>query len=138
MLKFAAKVFLMRFVSKISFSLVLLAYACTSPSSIGNLNLELWRSDRGACKGQRTLLEENLIAVKPELLGKSSNEIGRLFGAPDLQQLGKRNLKNYIYFLESGSQCNGGKLTSQSKKAVFRFNAVSLLTEINIQHTMPE
>ncbi len=138
MLKFAAKVLVMRFISKISFCLLLLASSCTPPSSIGGLDLEIWRGDRGACKGQRAALEENLVSVKPGLLGKSSNEIGRLFGAPDIQQLGKRNLKTYIYFLESGPHCTDKKLVSQSKKAVFRFNAVSLLTEINIQQAMPE
>ncbi len=128
----------MRFISKIKFLLLFLALSCTAPSSIGNLDLEIWRNDRGACKGQRAALTEDLLSVKSELLGKSSNEIGRLFGAPDIQQLGKRNLKTYVYFLESGPHCNDKKLVSESKKAVFRFNAVSLLTEINIQQTMPE
>ncbi len=128
----------MRLISKIPFFLLFLAFSCTAPSAVGSLNLEIWRGDRGGCKGERAALTEDLISVKSELLGKNSNEIGRLFGAPDIQQLGKRNLKTYIYFLESGPHCTDKKLVSQSRKAVFRFNAISLLTEINIQQTMPE
>lgn len=127
----------MRSILKVLF-ILFLASSCTAPSSIGNLDLEVWRGDRGACKGQRAALIEDLTAVRSQLLGKSSNEIGKLFGAPDMQQLGKRNLKTYIYFLESGSHCTDKTHMSESKKVVFRFNAVSLLTEINIQQTIPE
>lgn len=115
-----------------------LFFSCTGPSSIGNLNLETWRGDRGGCKGERVVLEKDLSELKNELLGKSSNEIGRLFGAPDIHQLGGRNLKIYVYFLEEGPHCEDKKNKSEARRAVFRFNAVSLLTEINFQHVMPE
>lgn len=128
----------MRSILKVSLFLLFLTSSCSTPSAIGNLDLEKWRDDRGACKGQRAALIEDLTAVRSQLLGKSSNEIGKLFGAPDMQQLGKRNLKTYIYFLETGPHCTDRTHMSESKKAVFRFNAVSLLTEINIQQAMPE
>ncbi len=112
--------------------------SCSAPSSLGQLNLDTWREDRGACMNKRKGEIGALNAEKAGLLGKSSNEIGRLFGAPDIQQLGSRNLKIYIYFLEEGPHCQDKSQVSDAEKAVFRFNAVSLLTEINFQRTMPE
>lgn len=127
-----------KFLSAPALLAALLTVSCSAPSSFGSLDLETWRSDRGACEGKRTGQVSDLVAVKAELLGKSSNEIGRLFGAPDIQQLGKRNLKTYIYFLEGGPHCTDKTSASDAEKAVFRFNAVSLLTEINLQRRMPE
>jgi hypothetical protein len=122
----------------ILFLFSILSVSCSSPSRVGNLDLEAWRNDRGGCKGEREHLEKDLEAIRNELLGKNSNEIGRMFGAPDIHQLGARNLKVYVYFLESGPHCEDKKLVSQARKAVFRFNAVSLLSEINFQREMPE
>jgi hypothetical protein len=124
--------------SGLLFSLVFIASSCSQPSKIGALDLEVWRQDRGGCEQKRLSLLEDLKSVQSELPGKSANEIGRLFGAPDIQQLGKRNLKLYVYYLESGPHCENIKNNSEAEKAVFRFNAVSLLTEISIQRTMPE
>lgn len=83
-------------------------------------------------------MENEITSLKKVLLGKSSNEIGRLFGAPDIHQLGGRNIKIYVYFLEGGPHCADKRAKSEALKVVFRFNAVSLLNEITIQREMPE
>lgn len=115
-----------------------LLLSCTPPSTFGSLDLDQWRKDKAGCDNKRIEMKDALLTEKDLLLGKSSNEIGKLFGSPDINQLGKRNQKMYIYFLEHGTQCGGTVQTSQAQKAVFRFNAVSLLTEINLQTEMPE
>ncbi len=114
------------------------AFSCSGPAKFGDIDLERWRNDRGACQDFRKEEIHNIGKVKPELLGKSSNEIGKMFGAPDIQQLGTRNQKIYIYFVESGPQCQDKNRSAEANKLIFRFNAVSLLTEINFQREMPE
>lgn len=112
--------------------------SCSSPDSFGKVNLKIWRDDRGGCKGDRTAMKQAITDVKKELLGKSSNEIGRMFGAPDIHQLGGRNQKIYIYFIEKGPHCDDKKNATEVERVIFRFNAVSLLTEVNFLREMPE
>src|SRR5690606_12289005 len=104
----------------------------------GSLVLVQWRKDKAGCDYKSIEMTDALLSEKELVLGKSSNEIGKLYGSHDINQQGKRNQKMYIYSLEHGTQCDGTVQTSQSQKAVFRFNAVSLLTEINLQTEMPE
>ena len=108
--------------------------ACSSPpDSLGVLNLAKWRSDRGGCKSVRMHLVDDFKAEEKLLLGKFADEIGDLLGKPDIHQLGTRNQKFYVYFLEKGVHCEDIKKPSEAEKVVLRFNAIGLLTEITYQ-----
>jgi hypothetical protein len=92
-----------------------------------------WRSDRGGCKDVRKTLTGDFSKIESEILGKPIDEIGELFGKPDIHQLGGRNQKFYVYFLEKGVHCNDITQKSDSQKVILRFNAVGLLSEITFQ-----
>lgn len=104
-----------------------------APDQIGTLDLKTWRADRGACKNERTALVPSFKAEQHQLMGKFIDDIGKLLGRPDIHQLGERNLKYYVYFLEKGSQCENGGEKSTAPKVILRFNAVGLLSEITYQ-----
>ncbi|KAA6440794.1 hypothetical protein FEM33_05270 [Dyadobacter flavalbus] len=109
-------------------------HACSSPpDKLGNLDLEKWRNDRGACNNVRSGLKKDFKAVQNELKGKFADDIGKILGRPDIHQLGERNLKFYVYFLEKGEQCNDIKTRSHAEKVILKFNAVGLLSEITYQ-----
>lgn len=105
----------------------------TPPDRLGKLDLQKWRSDRSACKGIRSGLVEDFKAEQGQLLGKFADEVGEILGKPDIHQLGDRNLKFYVYFLEKGEQCEDIKMKSTATKVILRFNAVGLLSEITYQ-----
>jgi len=108
--------------------------ACSAPpDKLGNLDLEKWRNDRGACNNVRSGLKKDFKAVQNELKGKFADDIGKILGRPDIHQLGERNLKYYVYFLEKGEQCNDIQLKSNAEKVILKFNAVGLLAEITYQ-----
>jgi hypothetical protein len=108
--------------------------SCSSPpDKLGSLDLKLWRSDRGGCNGVRSNLQKDFKAVQDELKGKFADDVGKLLGRPDIHQLGERNVKYYIYFLEKGTQCEDIKARSKAAKVVLKFNAVGLLSEITFQ-----
>jgi hypothetical protein len=108
--------------------------SCTSPpDQIGNLDLAKWRSDRGGCKEVRKVLEGDFRKIESEILGKPIDEIGEMFGKPDIHQLGGRNQKFYVYFLEKGVHCDDITQKSAAQKVILRFNAVGLLSEITFQ-----
>jgi hypothetical protein len=108
--------------------------ACTAPSDrFGELDLVKWRSDRGACKGERTALIGELKKVQTQLLGEQINDVTTLFGRPDIHQLAGRDQKYYVYFLEKGTHCQDMKNKSAAQKVLFHFNSVGLLSEVIFQ-----
>jgi hypothetical protein len=116
-------------------SIIFLALVgCSSaPDTFGTLDLKTWRSDRNACKNLRADLINGFKAEQKQLLGKFIDEVGSILGRPDIHQLGERNTKFYVYFLEKGSQCDDITKNSSAKKVVLKFNAVGLLSEITYQ-----
>ena len=108
--------------------------ACSSqPDKLGRLDLKKWRGDRGGCKNERTAQSEDFKAEQKQLMGKFIDEVGTILGRPDIHQLGERNQKFYVYFLEKGTHCENSKLNSKAKKVILKFNAVGLLSEITYQ-----
>lgn len=121
----------------ILFCFLVMMSSCTkAPDSLGTLDLKKWRNDRNACKGERATLEEDFKAIQEQLMGKFADEVGTILGRPDIHQLGARNQKYYVYFLEKGRQCEDIKYKSSAKKVVLRFNALGLLSEVTYQ-TLP-
>jgi len=108
--------------------------ACsTPPDTLGKLNVKKWRQDRGGCKNERSELVADLRGEQKQLIGKFADDIGKILGRPDIHQLGERNTKFYIYFLEKGPQCDDITKKSEAKKVVLKFNAIGLLSEITYQ-----
>ena len=115
-------------------ALIVVSAACSSaPDKLGNLDLKKWRSDRGGCNDVRKGLEGDFKRAEKELKGKFADTIGELLGRPDIHQLGERNTKFYVYFLEKGPQCENMQAKSNSRKVLLKFNAVGLLSEITYQ-----
>ena len=111
-----------------------IALSCSSPpDQLGTLDLKKWRSDRGGCNDVRSNLRKDFKAVQEELKGKFADDVGKLLGRPDIHQLGERNVKYYVYFLEKGPQCENIMAKSKATKVVLKFNAVGLLSEITFQ-----
>lgn len=111
--------------------------ACSSqPDKLGELDLVKWRGDRGGCNGDRILMEEKFKNEQDKIIGKFVNEVGEILGKPDIQQLGGRNQKIYVYFLEKGRHCEDIRMKSSAKKVVLKFNAIGLLSEVSYQ-TLP-
>ncbi|WP_229217215.1 hypothetical protein [Dyadobacter luteus] len=119
----------------ITFALLLTGImSCSSqPETLGKLDLKKWRSDRGSCNGVRTTLINDFKAEQNQLMGKYADEVGEILGRPDIHQLGERNQKFYVYFLEKGTHCDDIKAPSKSNKVILKFNAIGLLSEITYQ-----
>jgi hypothetical protein len=111
---------------------------CAGPDSLGKLNLKAWRNDRGACKGERTQLANDFMAVRDQLKGIHANDLGKMLGRPDINQILERNQKLYVYYVEKGPQCNGNPgAKSNAKSVALRVSAIGLITEVTIQNGIP-
>jgi hypothetical protein len=119
--------------SKIVF-LFLTVCACTNvPDKIGALDLVQWRSDRGGCNDKRKIQLADFKSIEAKLLSEHINDVGVWLGRPDIHQLGRRDEKFYVYFLEKGTHCEDIKKPSIAQKVILRFNSVGLLSEITYQ-----
>lgn len=110
----------------------------SAPDKLGKLDLVKWRQDRAACEGIRPTLVDDFKIEQANLMGKFADDVGVILGRPDIHQLGGRNQKFYVYFLEKGTQCDDISKPSSALKVILRFNAVGLLSEITYQNDLPE
>jgi hypothetical protein len=131
-----------RFRAKSCFAVIglvwLLAGCQSAPDKLGRLDLLKWRQDRGSCNGIRPTLVEDFKIEQANLMGKFADDVGLILGRPDIHQLGSRNQKFYVYFIEKGTQCEDIAKPSPAMKVILRFNAVGLLSEITYQSNLPE
>jgi len=111
--------------------------SCSTPDRLGKLDLARWRDDRGGCKGDRLAQVAEFKAVREELKGKMANDINKILGLPDVNQLADRNQKFYVYFLENGPHCTDPKIKSQARSVALRISAIGLVTEITFQRGEP-
>lgn len=108
------------------------AVACsrTTPSLEG-LDAAAWKADRHACQGVRATGISALQEQKKNFLGLSEMQIVSVFGAPDRNELYKRNQKFYYYDLQPSTDCPHA--TPDPLALVIRFNAMGLAKEISIE-----
>lgn len=107
-------------------------YSCgQAPDKLNGLDLIKWRSDKMGCLDIRKQLVPEFKKNEKDLLGKLADEITKTLGHPDIQQLGARNQKYYIYFLEKGPQCDSTSVRSDAPKVILRFNAIGILSEFS-------
>lgn len=114
--------------------LVLLAVvACGRPvPALEGLDAAAWKADRHACQGIRAAGVATLQEQKKNFLGLSEMQIVSVFGAPDRNELYKRNQKFYYYDLQPSTDCPHAT-TSGALALVIRFNAMGLAKEISIE-----
>jgi hypothetical protein len=119
-------------------TLLVISLSCsTKERHFGKFDFKAFKSDRGSCNEARTKMIDELKNVKEEIKGMSQNEVFDTFGRYDMQLLDERNTKSFIYFLEKGPHCETPKKPSQARTMVLRFNAVSLVNEVEFMQGIP-
>ncbi|RYF70232.1 MAG: hypothetical protein EOO39_16110 [Cytophagaceae bacterium] len=129
----------MMFVKSIVLSgLVILMFACAGPDKLGTLDLKAWRNDRGGCNGVRQTLMANFMTVRDQFKGLHVNDLGKMLGRPDVNEITDRNGKVYVYYVEKGPHCSdntGAK--SGAKSVALRVSSIGLVTEVTTQNGTP-
>src|SRR5574337_120960 len=101
---------------------------CWRPQpQLEGIDLKQWKDDKYACNGFRFKTLEALSAQTEKLKGLSENDILKLLGRPDQNELYKRNQKFYHYFVEVSAKCDSTK--QKARQLSIRFNAVDLAKE---------
>jgi hypothetical protein len=109
---------------------LLMAMGCTKKPHLKNFDALAFKGDKGGCKGLRASQIASLKLQKDELKAVLTNDIGAVFGKPDIERLDERNQKYYIYFLQAGPHCRGGIPADSAFAMRIRFSALGLATEV--------
>jgi hypothetical protein len=117
---------------------VSLLLGCSGPDKLGTLDLKAWRNDRGGCKGIRQSLLTNFMTVREQFKGLHVNDLGKMLGRPDVNEITDRNGKVYVYYIEQGPHCgeNTGA-RSGARSVALRVSSIGLVTEVTTQNGTP-
>lgn len=119
-------------------AVLLLVLGCAGPDKLGTLDLKAWRNDRGGCNGVRQGLLAHFMTVRDQFKGIHVNDLGKMLGRPDVNEIMDRNSKIYVYYVEQGPHCGentGAK--SGAKSVALRVNSIGLVTEVSTQNGTP-
>jgi hypothetical protein len=111
--------------------------SCGGRLDTGNLNMENWKSDRYGCKNLRILDLEELERIKNTFLGANNQSLIKTFGRPDRVELVDKSQSFFFYFLEPSIQCDGVETEKEPLRVLFRMNAISKVSEVNITTQNP-
>ncbi|MFT4855303.1 MAG: hypothetical protein ACI9UV_000702 [Algoriphagus sp.] len=114
-----------------------LLLACSSKLDTGNLNMENWKSDHYGCEGLRIQDLEELQRIKNTFLGANNQALIKTFGRPDRVELVDKSQSFFFYFLEPSTQCDGVIIEKEPLRILFRMNAISKVSEVNITTQNP-
>jgi|SRR5690554_6058801 len=106
--------------------------ACSSKLEVGSIDLDNWKTDRNGCNGLRLLDLEELQRLKNSFLSANNQELIKTFGRPDRVLLVDKSQSFFIYFLDPSDACGEDVSANDPLKLMFRLNAVSRVSEVNI------
>ncbi len=117
---------------KIFILIAFVAGACGKDlPTLEGIDLKLWKDDKNGCGHFREKLMDTLESQKDKLKGLSEDEVIKLLGRPDQNELYKRNQKFFYYFLEPSAKCQTS--APSSKKLSVRFTAMGFAKEVVIE-----
>lgn len=127
----------MKFSSTLAAFLFILITACSSTPelSIAEFDAYIWKRDKYGCSGNRLPMARALEEERDQLMGFSEQEILKVLGRADEQELYKRNQKFLRYYLTPNSLCDTTENVAALKKPTMlqvRLNAIGMVNEIHI------
>ena len=120
-----------------SITLFLLLASCSPALDAGKINLDNWKADRYGCKGLRIQDLGELQRIKNNFLGANNQALIKTFGRPDRVELFDKNQSFFFYFLEPSSTCDTIEKEKEPLRVLFRMNALSKVSEVNITTLNP-
>ena len=110
--------------------IIVLLYSCDKPVDLPDFDESQWQSDHNGCSGVRLQMLDNLEQAKEHIKGLSEDEVVRVLGKPDKNELYKRNQKFYIYEIDNAEECGQKTEGADHVYLNIRFNATGLAKEV--------
>lgn len=111
--------------------IALLSQACTKRIDVGDFDSKTWIGDQQGCSGERTAMVDDLIKIKPNLLGLYQKSIIKVLGQPEGEELYERSQTYYWYYIDPSDKCDVP--TENPRKLAIRFTALGIANQIDIR-----
>lgn len=118
--------------------ILIIVTSCGRPLPKGDFDSAAWKADPLACKDKRVKLIPGFETIKDNLRGVSEKDLQLVLGKPELTSLTEQSERNYIYFLEPGSQCQDKTKTSSANKLIIRISSLGWVTELTYENPVPK
>jgi hypothetical protein len=122
-------------------NLLLLACLCTfllnacgqegADIEIPGFDQEAWKRDKNGCLSLRTSMSDSLLKYQERLHGLREQEVLRILGRADEQELYKRNQKFLRYYLMPGSKCDNQTTEKNPPRLQLRIDAIGQVNEVH-------
>lgn len=109
-----------------------LIFGCTKKAELGDFDTEKWKSDPNGCEGIRAEMIDDLLEVKPNLLGLYQKSIIKALGQPEGEELYERSQIYYFYAIDPSEKCNTNR-EEEPRTLSIRFTALGIANEVNIR-----
>lgn len=111
---------------------MLLSFSCTKKAELGSFDVDKWKSDIKGCQGLRAEMIDDLLEIKPNLLGLYQKSIINALGQPESEELYERSQTYYFYSIDPSEDC-GTPLQDDARVLSVRFTALGIANEVNIR-----
>ena len=108
---------------------IALLCSCSRGATIRGFDGALWRTDQNGCAGKRLALLKDLEPNLEQLKGLKNQEVIKVLGKPDRNELYKRNQKFFIYHVSASEDCTNHNRGTSTIYLSIRFNALGLSSE---------
>lgn len=116
---------------------LLLLSSCGHPlTTLPGFDSAAWKADPYGCQGQRTTMVPLLEKHRNDLFEARVNDITKLLGHPDEEELGEQSDKVYIYYVAPGPQCESGHPRAAANRIMLRSGATGTVTEVILPVTL--
>ena len=112
-------------------ALSLICQACTKRIDVGDFDSKKWIGDQQGCTGDRVEMLEDLIKIKPNLLGLYQKSIIKVLGQPEGEELYERSQTYYWYYIDASDKCESP--SENPRKLAIRFTALGIANQIDIR-----
>ena len=117
--------------------ILIILTSCGKPLPKGDFNSAAWQADPFACKNQRLKLIPGFETIKDKLRGVSEKDLQTILGKPEATSLTDQSERNYLYYLEPGSQCQDNSRLSTANKLTIRISSLGWVTELSYENPVP-
>jgi len=116
------------------FFIITFLFSCGKKYNIPDFDKVSWENDKKGCKGDRATIVKTLLKNSTTLRGMDDDVLVEILGHPEKTVYYGRGRKDYIYYVQPGSQCDTIQMKPGSR-IVIEFDALGYLTIITYQNS---
>ena len=110
---------------------IVLITSCTPKAELDGFDTARWKADIKGCNGDRAELFDDLQEIRRNLLGLYQKTVIKHLGPPEEQELYKRSMNYYVYYIDPSNKCEKG--LNEPRYLEIRFTSLGIANEVNIK-----